>query len=459
MIARRCTHHRFAGNAPRVGTPASTASPALGGGYPVSVACFARGYRLQNRQSAATVAIALAALRSCDPQLTTETGGAQRAGCAARPRIGTDRRWLEPVGSPTSTAASPYNPLQCADVLASAARSARWCDADRAGAEHRPRTGASAGRGVAGGVADHPRGELHAGAVRRGQDADRLTLRPDARSHRSAAVVAAIIGAADVTRRCSSGLAAYFVHGARSIPLPAGNADVVVYLVNHDEWKELARAPIKVLTPHGFAKSAVAPTAAMNDKGQLAQRTTTAAAPADRPTFQDLQLSTGVHSTQERGAWVFDGQANAVGVTNRREALRFAQDSTDAPRFDLADYTPSLKRGASSLALGDVTVRSEPISWPRTDSRRAASCGFTSIGDDARLGLSPDTLGGSPEVGWDHLIVFPRGSGAAIRRRDWYTDRPPIPGTDQTSSISCTSTRCSVTGPQHTLAPAAGAVR
>ena len=240
---------------------------------------------------------------------------------------------------------------------------------------------------------------------------------------RNDGVVVVMIGAADVTALFER-RGAELAYRARSMPLPAGEHDVVVYLVNHDEWKEVARAPIKVLTPHGFAKSAVAPTAAMNNKGQLAQRSTTAAAPTDRPTFQDLQLSTGLHSTQERGAWVFDGQANAIGVTNRREALRFAQDSTDAPRFDLAGYTLSLKRGASSLALGDVTV----------GANRYLANGFAARGIAASIGgralsVALGALGGSPEVGWDHPIGFTRPEHRVATATINAELRPDQPGT------------------------------
>ena len=241
---------------------------------------------------------------------------------------------------------------------------------------------------------------------------------------RTDGVVVVMIGAADVTALFER-RGAELAYRARSMPLPAGEHDVVVYLVNHDEWKELARACDR--SPHAarlHENPAVAPTAAMNNKGQLAQRTTTAAAPTDRPTFQDLQLSTGLHSTQERGAWVFDGQANAVGVTNRREALRFAQDSTDAPRFDLAGYTLSLKRGASSLALGDVTV----------GANRYLANGFAARGIAASIGgralsVALGALGGSPEVGWDHPIGFTRPEHRVATATINAELRPDQPGT------------------------------
>jgi hypothetical protein len=193
------------------------------------------------------------------------------------------------------------------------------------------------------------------------------------------------------------------IYQSRTLPLASGEHDVVVYLATRSTWSEVARLPIKVLTPHGFSRSSIAPTATMNNKGRLAQSDNVEPAPGSRAAFEDFQFATGLHSTQERGPWQFDGQANALGVTNRREALRFNEDSTHAPRYDLANYTLSLRRGASSLSIGDVSV----------GSNRYLANGFAARGVAATIGtpalsLSLGALGGSPDVGWEHPLGFTR---------------------------------------------------
>jgi hypothetical protein len=214
------------------------------------------------------------------------------------------------------------------------------------------------------------------------------------------------------------------VYQPRVLPLPSGEQQMVVYLATRDAWTEVARLPIKVLTPHGFTRSTVAPTATMNNTGQLAQSNTGPATPEGRATFQDFQLATGLHSTQERGPWQFEAQANALGVTNRREALRFSQDSAHAPRYDLANYMVSLRRGASSLSLGDVS----------TGTNRYLANGFAARGVTATLGgralsLAVGALGGSPEVGWEHPLGFTRPEHRVATATLNTELRPSQPGT------------------------------
>jgi hypothetical protein len=193
------------------------------------------------------------------------------------------------------------------------------------------------------------------------------------------------------------------VYQARTLPLPSGEHDVVVYLATRDSWTEVVRLPIRVLTPHGFSRSSIAPTATMNNKGQLAQSDNVPTSPGARAAFEDFQFATGIHSTQERGPWQFDGQANALGVTNRHEALRFSQDTAHAPLYDLAGYTMSVRRATSSLSIGDVSV----------GTNRYLANGFAARGIAATIGaralsLSVGALGGSPDVGWEHPLGFTR---------------------------------------------------
>jgi hypothetical protein len=192
------------------------------------------------------------------------------------------------------------------------------------------------------------------------------------------------------------------VYESRAMPLTSGEQELAVFLASGEQWTELGKFPIDVLTRRGFSKSAIAPAASMNNTGQLAEHAS-APTPTDRSTFQDFQIATGFHTIHERAAWAFETQANAIGVTNRREALRFTQDSTRAPRYDLAGYALNIKRPGVSLSLGDVTI----------GANRYLANAFTARGVEATLGgpalsLSLGAAGGTPEVGWDHPLGFTR---------------------------------------------------
>src|SRR6185437_8929612 len=62
----------------------------------------------------------------------------------------------------------------------------------------------------------------------------------------------------------------HFVYRRGAVSLPSGASDVVVYLVSRDDWKELGRFPLKVLTSMGFTSSDVTPSLAANNSGQIA---------------------------------------------------------------------------------------------------------------------------------------------------------------------------------------------
>src|SRR5437867_4715129 len=83
----------------------------------------------------------------------------------------------------------------------------------------------------------------------------------------------------------------------RGVRLPSGENDLVVYLVSDDEqWKEIGRAPLRVLTPGGFEKAGVTPRIAVNNKGQVLEGHDPAANRPPRPEFQDFGLNLGLQT-------------------------------------------------------------------------------------------------------------------------------------------------------------------
>jgi hypothetical protein len=166
--------------------------------------------------------------------------------------------------------------------------------------------------------------------------------------------VAVVVGSVDLTAMFVRE-GARLVYRSRSVALPSGDQQVTVYQVRGGRWAELARFPLKVLTAGGFTKSSLSPSLSLNNKGQLAEGRSDGVPEPPRRTFQDFSVSTGERSSHERQGWSIATQSNYVGVSRREEALRFALEQSEAPRFDLADYLLLLRgNGGTQLAAGHV---------------------------------------------------------------------------------------------------------
>lgn len=238
----------------------------------------------------------------------------------------------------------------------------------------------------------------------------------------AAGSVAILIGSTDVTTLFEQH-AEQWVYRADVLALPSGESEVTVYLVTPAGWNELARLPIKVLTPHGFTKSTLSPAASVNNNGQIAEGQTAGQPPPERPTFQDLQLATGFQSSQTRGDWLVESHANAIGVSNRRQALRFGDRGDRAPRFDLSDYLLRVQRGPAKLSVGNVAF----------GANRHLMSGFASRGVTLDVGspavsLAVGALGGSAIVGWDDPLGFTQASHRVLGSTLALEMRPQRPG-------------------------------
>ena len=112
----------------------------------------------------------------------------------------------------------------------------------------------------------------------------------------------------------------------RRVRLPSGENELVVYLVSRsDQWREIGRVPLRVLTPSGFEKADVTPKIAVNSKGQVLEGHEPADNRPPRPEFQDFGLNLGLQTEHVRCGWIVRTQSNYLGVSNRLLALRFAQ--------------------------------------------------------------------------------------------------------------------------------------
>jgi len=218
--------------------------------------------------------------------------------------------------------------------------------------------------------------------------------------------LAVFIGVADVTPlfRASGDR---LVHERGAIGLPQGQTEVAVYLVSPTgSWQEIGRAPVRILTRGGLQEARVTPRLTIESKGQLAEGHGTAPPPT-RDQFQDLSLNGGFQTSHTGGGWSVTSQANLVGVSNRLEALRYAERQEQAPRVDLADYLVALGTGPVRFSFGHQSV----------GANRHLINGFASRGLGAALKFGPAELGlamlnGSSAVGWSN----PFGIGRSDHR-------------------------------------------
>ena len=219
---------------------------------------------------------------------------------------------------------------------------------------------------------------------------------------RNEGTIAVMIGAADVTalfeRRGRS-----LLYRAAAMRLPSGESEVAVYLVSGTGWNELARFPLRVLTPSGFTSASAKPSLSMNNSGQVAEQSEPEASTSDAPAFEDIRFTGGIQTSHARGGWTVETQENAVGVTDRRQALRFGERGAGAPAVDLSDYVVTARRDRLRLTLGNTTLGDNRHLLSAFGSR-----GATAIINGTGFELSLGALGGSSIVGWDDLLGFTR---------------------------------------------------
>ena len=214
--------------------------------------------------------------------------------------------------------------------------------------------------------------------------------------------IAVMIGTADVTALLER-RAQRLVYRASAMRLPSGESEVAVYLVSGNAWNELARFPLRVLTPSGFTSASAKPSLSMNNSGQVAEQSVPEASTSGAPAFEDLRFSGGVQTSHERAGWTVETQENAVGVTDRRQALRFGERGSDAPAVDLSDYVVTARRDRLKLTVGNTALGDNRHLLNGFGSR-----GATAVINGSGFQLSLGTLGGSAIVGWNDLLGFTR---------------------------------------------------
>ena len=188
-------------------------------------------------------------------------------------------------------------------------------------------------------------------------------------------------------------------------PLPPGQREVIIYqIIEGEQWEELTRVSINILTSSGFEESELSPQLDIAIKAQLASDTDGDATPLERETFQDIELQAGLSGTQRREDLEFRSNINIVGFSNRPDALRFSELENDAPKTDLSDYLLELDRGPASIALGHVFYGSHPLLIDSVNNRGVAAKYQISEQFDVSLGF----MNGTSIVGYNNLFGLSR---------------------------------------------------
>ena len=157
--------------------------------------------------------------------------------------------------------------------------------------------------------------------------------------------LALIVGGIDVTA-VSQRTDSTIDYRPTAIPLPEGEAEVVLYRRAGTRWAEVRRMSVRVAQAVAGA-GVFNQSATLGNKGQVAEGRSSAVPAPARRTFQDFVLNAGLHSNGQAGDWALATQSNFVGVTRRQEALAFSTRGSSAPLLDLSDYSIGLRSPAA----------------------------------------------------------------------------------------------------------------
>ncbi len=219
-------------------------------------------------------------------------------------------------------------------------------------------------------------------------------------------------------------------YGPNALPLPAGEAEVTVYLVSSsNDWRELTRFPLRVPAPaataqpeaqpaaagaspsaqpgqpeqrrrFGFDKFDIAPALNIGFKSQFAETHFPASNRPERTTFTDATVQGSLKTEMGRGQWSMQSQYQIAVSEFRKEALRFNQLGANAPKVDLANYLMQFQHGQQRFMAGHTTYGTN-----RHLITNFASRGLTlTFPLGSRSDFAVAALNGTNDVGWDNFF-------------------------------------------------------
>ncbi|GAB4350762.1 MAG: hypothetical protein Kow006_13900 [Gammaproteobacteria bacterium] len=209
------------------------------------------------------------------------------------------------------------------------------------------------------------------------------------------------IGVHDVSALFVASAPGEYTYQSRIKPLPSGESDLVIHrVVAAEQWEEVARLPIRVLTPAGFEQVRITPRLEINVKSQLDENAVGDAIPPERHTYTDETLSAGFDTSHSRSGLRIESNANIVGASFRQETLRFGELGSDAPKLDLSDYQVTVNSNDLSFSVGHVSYGNHPLLVSGVANRGVVV--KKSLGGRGDVSLSSQS--GSAITGYNNLL-------------------------------------------------------
>lgn len=206
------------------------------------------------------------------------------------------------------------------------------------------------------------------------------------------------------------------------VPLPVGETEIAVYLVAPGEdWHELGRFPLRVLSPRGFQRAEVEPSLDLGSQALLAD------GPGDSGSSTGFRDATGQFNFN--GSWLRPGYemragAQVVGVTEAAQAIRFGERGDDAPRADLASYQLRMQRGATRFELGHLSF-GDSRHLIRSFGSRGLALG-SSLGQRGDIAIG--AFAGTSMVGWSNPLGIADSDHRILSGRVGFELLPASPG-------------------------------
>jgi hypothetical protein len=212
---------------------------------------------------------------------------------------------------------------------------------------------------------------------------------------------AVLLGTLDITSQIKM-LGADLTYTPTALPLPSGQQEVVLYVVSPaNDWTEVGRFPLRVLTTRGFRQADLTPKLDLNWKTRLVESRNDGAGKTDRPSpFNDFTLQGGLDTNFERGDFVVKSQAALLGSSREKEALRFSQLRNSAPKLDLSSYLFDVTRGKSQFSFGHINYGANRHLLQNVANRGLV---FRHKLND-RFDVSINTMTGRSIVGYDNFF-------------------------------------------------------
>jgi hypothetical protein len=174
--------------------------------------------------------------------------------------------------------------------------------------------------------------------------------------------VAVFVGTRDVTSLFRPGGNDTLVYSGELQPLPAGEQELIVYLVHDsDGWRELSRHAIRVRTSGGYEAAEWQPRLELTERSLLDEGSSDQSQQSVNAADNALSMQAGLATRHRRSHVELRTAWNLVGSTVQEEALRFGIDGDAAPAVDLSDYLVEFENGASTFAAGHVAFGNQPL--------------------------------------------------------------------------------------------------